>query len=80
VGLNDADIAFGRISREDALRAADWLAIFPALFEHTLLAPPIGAAFTPRATFEIPLAEYTVCDCPAQTLLRVYERTAPPAR
>ena len=74
VGLNDADLAFGRTSREDALRSADWLAIFPGILARTPLAAPIAERFTPRTSFEIPLEQYTVCPCPEQTELRIYER------
>ncbi|MEX2207094.1 MAG: hypothetical protein WEF50_12770 [Myxococcota bacterium] len=74
VRLNDADVAFGRISREAALLSADWLAIFPGIFGPTPLAAPIALRFAPRTSFQVSVEEYTVCPCPEQTELRIYER------
>lgn len=68
-GLNAADVAFGqrRIEPGDL----DWLAVFPHFFPR----PPAG--FAPRQTIEIPFAEYTICPCPNQNRVDIYEYERP---
>lgn len=71
VGLNNLDVAFQRVPIETVVRELDWLAAYPIYV--TNLAPV--ARFKPLATFSVPLAEYTICDCPGQTSLSVSQRT-----
>lgn len=71
VGLNNAQVAFGPRPTLDGM---DWLAVFPALYA--------GATafefFAPRQVFAIPPAEYTICPCPGQTRLVIFERIRAP--
>jgi hypothetical protein len=65
MGLNNSDIAFGNLSFINALEASDWLAIFPSWFEQREF--EILSTFKTVKTFEVPLKEYTICNCPGQT-------------
>lgn len=75
MALNAAPLALGLRTREELMEAWDvrWLAIFPGWFDD-----PAGyemlRSFEPRAGFEIPMEEYTVCACPTQTRVLIYER------
>jgi hypothetical protein len=62
-GLNYADFAFQRVSQRDVIRKTDWIAVFPAWFTDSDLL----SYYDERASFKIPLIEYTICDCPANT-------------
>lgn len=70
VGLNNVDVAFKRVPIETILGRLDWLAAYPAYAN--LLAPV--ARFKAVATFQVPLSEYSICDCPGQTLLAISRR------
>jgi len=71
LGLNDADLAFGKESVEEAFGEADWVAVFPAWFDPALL-----AGFDARHEITIPLAEYTVAPAPDQTDEVIYQAHA----
>ena len=70
VGLNHHAIAYGKLSSAEIIAQLDWLAVFPARFGET----HILRTFAQRQTFQIPLAEYTICDCPTQTRKVIYEK------
>ncbi|RMF92944.1 MAG: hypothetical protein D6736_02605 [Nitrospinota bacterium] len=74
IGLNNADIAFGRKTARQLIEedSIDWLAIFPSWFQGS----SIWQGFVPRQVFQIPLAEYTICPCPGQTRMVIFERRA----
>ncbi|MCP4345681.1 MAG: hypothetical protein GY795_09155 [Desulfobacterales bacterium] len=74
IGLNNHDIAFRKVSRNKVLKNTDWIAVFPGLFRNTNLYQNIINAFKPRAVFHIPLEEYTVCNCPSQTIKVIFEK------
>jgi hypothetical protein len=80
LGLNNAEIAFGKLSARDAIRNADWLAICPALFAGSDIKPYIMAEFIPRAEIRIPPAEYTICNNPWQAVVAIMERKTPATR
>jgi len=72
LGLNNQDVAFGRVGPAEALIQNDWLAIFPSVFARQKAL--IDVYFEPVTVFQIPLAEYTICDCPGQTTKAIYKR------
>jgi hypothetical protein len=76
-GLNHARIAFGEMSRQQAIAGADWLAIFPGWYQGTPAMTAIAAAFEPRKDFRIAFEEYTICRDPSQTVIVVFERKRP---
>jgi hypothetical protein len=59
MGLNTADIAFGRVPRAAIEQRIDWLAIYPVLLKQY----PAFAPFARLRWFSIPREEYTICDC-----------------
>ena len=71
MGLNHADLAFGRRSRRElmASHSIRWLLVFPSWFAGS----PLLAGFVPRRAFGVPAAEYTVCPCPGQNELVLFE-------
>jgi hypothetical protein len=69
-GLNSADVAFGRKSREQLLAEMDWLAVFPGLIPSDVLQD----GYAERARFEIPVEEYTISHNPLQSLKIIYEK------
>lgn len=75
LGLNSAPIALGTRTRDELLEERDvrWLAIFPGWFDDAA-GEAMLRRFEPRTAFEIPPEEYTVCDCPTQTRIVIYER------
>ncbi len=73
-GLNNADIAFGKVSWPQCLAQLDWLAIFPSWFEGLDLLSGIKANFDQRTIFSISLEEYTICNAPGQTTKVIFER------
>lgn len=76
--LNNADIAFGSLSTEDAITNVDWVAIFPSWFQTRNLLDLISHHFEPRAVVTIPLAEYTICKAPGQTEIVIAQKKHPP--
>ena len=70
IGLNLHDRAFGRATLNDLYQRMDWIAVFPATWSSTNLMD----GFEERRVYTIPLAEYTVCDCPNQTTLVIGEK------
>ena len=70
IGLNSADIAFGRVDVSRVVDGCDWLAIFPGKLEQAVRAE----SFDERLAISIPLQEYTICDCPEQTSIVILER------
>jgi hypothetical protein len=75
IGLNNADIALGKVSLEDLMAKADWFAITPRSFIGTPLLAEICRRYEPRHTVEMPLEEYTICKSAAQTLRIVFQKT-----
>jgi hypothetical protein len=73
-GLNNARIAFGGMTKAQAIATADWLAIFPGWYQGTPAMTAIAAAFEPRKDFRIAFEEYTICKDPSQTVIVVFER------
>jgi len=78
LGLNTADIAFGRIGVDEAIARSDWLVIFPELFRRVGKLEEILVDFEPCIEVRVPLEEYTICNEPAQTLKTAFRRKAPP--
>jgi hypothetical protein len=70
IGLNNSDIAFKRKGTKEIINEIDWLAIFPSWFQKS----KIFNLFEYRTSFQIPLAEYTICNCPGQTIKVIYEK------
>ena len=68
IGLNNADIAFGKLGMAAAVSRCDWLTVFPALLESTEELVAAAREFEPRFATSIPFAEYTVCNAPWQTV------------
>lgn len=62
-GLNYSPIALKKETPDDVLKHADWLMEFTYFFTGQKLAE----RFELQTTFSIPMAEYTICNCPAQT-------------
>jgi hypothetical protein len=75
-GLNNSAIAFKRVSTQEALGQADWLAIFPKWFDRSLW-KDIITAFEPCAEIRMPVEKYTVCKCPENTVMMVLKRRTP---
>jgi hypothetical protein len=67
IGLNNSEIAFGRLSMQDAARRCDWLAVFPGCFPPEVL-QVFRNEFDLRKVIEIPLEEYTICLAKEQTV------------
>jgi len=63
VGLNHAEIAHDTMQPLALLNSLDYIAVFPALMQGSVLLE----GFEPLAQFTLPLEEYTVCHCPGQT-------------
>ena len=72
IGLNNKDVTFGRVNRPDLLTQSDWLAIFPSFFRHQQAM--IERDFELVTVFQIPLADYTICDCPGQTAKAIFRK------
>ena len=73
LGLNSADIAFGKIRFDAIFYEIEWLAIFPLWFEGNMT-NFIEKHFEKRKVFHIPLEEYTICNCPSQTTKVIYKK------
>jgi hypothetical protein len=69
-GLNNSDITFQRKNFNDLIEEVDWLAIYPMIFKNA----DIFHLFEERMSHKIPLSEYTVCNCPSQNHVVVYEK------
>lgn len=69
-GLNHAPLAMRRTTLGDVVEQVDWLAVFPAHYASS----GVLEAFDPVEWFSIPLAEYTICQCPTQTVVGVARR------
>ena len=74
IGLNNADVAFGKLGPAEAAARCDWLAVFPALLESREDLAAVAREFEPRFATSIPFAEYTVCNAPWQTTMVAYQR------
>ena len=72
-GLNDADIALGRVDYRQKGLDVDWLVGFPLWFERSGL----SAHFGPAHAFRMPPAEYTICRCPSQAQVIISKRRLP---
>jgi dolichyl-phosphate-mannose-protein mannosyltransferase len=70
IGLNAADIAFGRVSQAAIEQRIDWLAIYPLLVQRH----PAFASFAQLRWFSIPRKDYTICDCPGPTTMFIARR------
>lgn len=70
VGLNYADLAFGRTDRATLLSQIDWIVAWPAVMRWY----GVEDRFDVREVLSIPVEEYTVCECPGQATLLVGER------
>lgn len=68
LGLNNADLAFGKLTFDQALARCDWLVIIPAWYPDRRF-----DGFEQRHEAAIPRAEYTVCPAP-QNRQMVLER------
>jgi hypothetical protein len=74
-GLNYAPLAFRRVQQLEVIERLGWIAVFPRLYQQTMLWSALTRGFVTRAAFEIPVEEYTPCPCPGQTQIIVAERT-----
>ncbi|MBF0477373.1 MAG: hypothetical protein HQK59_16435 [Deltaproteobacteria bacterium] len=72
IGLNNAEIAFKKVDFKQAVGKTDWLAVFPGWFSGAGSFPPQG--FVPRTIFGIPYQDYTICPCPSQTMMAIFEK------
>ncbi len=72
-GLNNSEITFHKKSFMELVDDVDWLAIYPAIFKDA----EIFHLFEARMSHRIPLSEYTVCKCPSQIHVVVYEKRKP---
>ena len=59
VGLNNADVAFGKLSFDEAVSRCDWLAVFPSWFPAELF-----KEYDLRFETWVPPEEYTICNAP----------------
>jgi len=75
IGLNDSDLAFGKVDGRRMIAGVQWFAVFPGWFDGTPLEPEIRGHFEPRKEFSIPYEEYTVCRNRSQTIVVIFERT-----
>lgn len=75
IGLNSAEVVFGKKTAAQLIdeQSIEWLVIFPAIFQKLSLLE----TFIPRQVFQIPLAEYTICPCPGQTSMVIFEKEKP---
>jgi hypothetical protein len=72
VGLNNADIAFFRLWRRQAIDEADWLVLFPGIFKAYL--PFIERRFEPCRSVMIPTKDISLWIPAAQTKRSIYRR------
>ena len=77
MGLNNAEIAFHKIGERAVIEGADRIAIFPSWFSRSAVMADIETAFQPRVEMRIPVNEYTICNCPGQTIMVIFERRRP---
>jgi hypothetical protein len=77
LGLNNAEIAFGKISPPEIIARLEWLAIFPGWFSRGFLARVLAEEFEPRNQITIPVEEYTIYNDPEQTLEVAFQRKVP---
>lgn len=70
MGLNNSDITFGRKNRKQEISESSWLAVYPSWFSNFNLA----SEFRERMAYHIPFQEYTICDCPSQTTIVIFEK------
>jgi len=80
LGLNNADIAFGKVGKEEAIAGTDWLVIFPELFRRGGKLAQILEEFEPRIEITMPLEEYTICNEPGQTQKVAFQKKTPTLR
>lgn len=73
VGLNNSEIAGGRLSLWDAIEQCDWLAIFPGVYPPAVV-EALQKKFVLRHVIRIPPEEYTICKSMAQTVKIAAER------
>jgi len=72
LGLNNAEIVFKKIKKAEILNETDWLAIFPTRFGG--IQDVLTNAFTIEKEFTIPIDEYTICNCPEQTVKTIFKK------
>jgi hypothetical protein len=72
IGINNQDLAFARVSVLDDLNRCDWLAIFPDWFRDD--GAFIRKEFSLATVIRVPVNEYTICDCPGQTITAVFKK------
>ncbi len=77
LGLNNADIAFHKVTALNAMTHLDWLVIFPALFNKGALGSSLAANYESRLEITIPPEEYTICNSASQTYLVAFQRKQP---
>lgn len=70
IGLNFHERAFGEANLDAIYRRVDWIAVFPSWWAGTNLLD----GFMERKRYTLPPADYTVCDCPGQTLVLIAEK------
>lgn len=76
IGLNNSELAFGRLPIKTAIRRCDWVAFFPAVFPEEIL-QVFRSEFDLRKVIQIPLEEYTICLATAQTVEVAMQRKGP---
>ncbi len=69
LGLNSSAVAISKIPREELWNAADWLALYPSWFKSQDF-----KMVKPRKFFEVPQDEYSICPCPTQTKIGIFEK------
>jgi hypothetical protein len=69
-GLNYHPLAFDWSLAEDVLRRSSWLVVFPKRLEGTRAL----RGFEEETSFSVTPEEYTICDCPQQTVMAIYKR------
>lgn len=79
-GLNNAGIAFKRVTPLSAIFSSDWLAIFPAVLQSPTIWAKVLDSFDVRFVTSIPSEEYTVCDLPGKPQKFALERKPGPGR
>ncbi len=70
VGLNNADIAFGKLTFDDAVSRCDWLAVFPSWFPAELF-----KGYKLRFETSVPAEEYTICNAPQNWMVAAEKTT-----
>ena len=72
LGLNHANLAFRKKTQAELIqeKSVQWLVVFPDWFKGS----PILKNFVSRRVIKIPAKEYTICRCPQQTHVEIYQK------